>query len=76
MTKILTIDVWDTLLRREVHPDAIKLATSKYFFKLCSGHIKKLLPDHLHVHKLRRAFEKQLYQDSVQNSHYGEYHIE
>ena len=76
MTKILTIDVWDTLLRREVHPDAIKLATSKYFFKLCSGRIKKLMPDHLHVHKLRRAFEKQLYQDSLQNNQYGEYHIE
>lgn len=76
MAKLLTVDVWDTLLRREVHPDAIKLAASKYFFKLCPAHIKKLIPDHLHVHQLRRTVEKQLHQQSMQNNHYGEYHIE
>lgn len=30
--KLKTIDVWDTLLRRQCHPDTIKYATSKYFY--------------------------------------------
>lgn len=76
MARVLTVDVWDTLLRREVHPDAIKLAAAKYFFKLCPSHIRKLIPDHLHVHQLRHTIEKQLYQQSMHNNHYGEYHIE
>ena len=76
MAKILTIDVWDTLLRREVHPDAVKLATSKYFFKHCSGYIKKLIPDHMYIHKLRHVLEERLYLESLQENHYGEYHIE
>lgn len=30
--KIRTIDVWDTLLRRDCHPECIKLATAQYLF--------------------------------------------
>jgi FMN phosphatase YigB (HAD superfamily) len=32
MYKIRTIDVWDTLLRRDCHPECIKLATARHLF--------------------------------------------
>ena len=30
--KLKTVDVWDTILRRNCHPDFIKRSTSYYFF--------------------------------------------
>lgn len=32
--KILTIDVWDTLIRRRCHPDVIKMESFSYLLKL------------------------------------------
>src|SRR3569623_1352132 len=40
MYKLRTIDVWDTLLRRDCHPECIKLATAMHLFLGWFDHLK------------------------------------
>jgi FMN phosphatase YigB (HAD superfamily) len=39
--KLLSVDVWDTLLRRSCHPDEVKLSTSRYVFLKFNQILKK-----------------------------------
>ncbi|VVQ16125.1 hydrolase [Pseudomonas fluorescens] len=40
MYKLKTVDVWDTLLRRNCHPECIKLATAAHVYFLLFGRFK------------------------------------
>lgn len=52
MYKIRTIDVWDTLLRRDCHPECIKLATAQH---LLFGWITQLKPGFNNAWELYKA---------------------
>ena len=56
--KLLTVDVWDTLLRRKVHPDGIKLAASRYIFQALSFKTKQLFRSQQEILQLRQAIER------------------
>lgn len=43
--KVLTLDVWDTILRRKCHPDEIKILTAKYLFLNNFDNIKEEFKD-------------------------------
>jgi len=47
--KILSLDIWDTVLRRKCHPDEIKLATARFLYLTC---YQKLKVDYRDVQKL------------------------
>ncbi|WP_127960347.1 hydrolase [Serratia microhaemolytica] len=52
MYKIRTVDVWDTLLRRDCHPECIKLATARHLFL---GWFKQLKPEYRDVWSLYKV---------------------
>lgn len=48
---LITIDVWDTLLRRKCHPDAIKIHVSNF---LLNNYLQRLKPEYHDAWKLMR----------------------
>lgn len=66
--KILSLDIWDTVLRRKCHPDEIKLATARYLY---FSHYKDIKEDYLDIQRLlsaRIAAERM-----IANQHLPEY---
>lgn len=60
MYKIRTIDVWDTLLRRDCHPECIKLATAQQLFLGWANHLKPGFRDGWVLYKARLEAERTL----------------
>jgi predicted HAD superfamily hydrolase len=58
--KLITIDVWDTLLRRTCHPDDVKLHTCQYIFKKYSVYLKPKYCDLLELLKARQEAEHEI----------------
>lgn len=73
--KLLSIDVWDTLLRREVHPDGIKLATSRYIFQTLSFKTKQLFRNQQEILQLRQAIERKIIMRRLDGQLSGEYSL-
>lgn len=75
MYKLKTIDVWDTLLRRDCHPECIKLATARH---LLLGWSDKLIPncqDLWTLYKARLTVESKLAASSSVSGLDDEYEI-
>jgi FMN phosphatase YigB (HAD superfamily) len=75
MYALRTVDVWDTLLRRECHPECIKVIVAHHVFL---RHTDRLLPrygDHWGVYRARLDIEKTLAQESLQAGGDGEYTV-
>lgn len=51
--KIRTVDVWDTLLRRDCHPECIKLATAAYVFYALPGRFKPIYSGYWEIYRAR-----------------------
>lgn len=60
MYKIRTIDVWDTLLRRDCHPECIKLATAHHLLFGWHDQIKPAFRDGWVLYKARLEAERML----------------
>ena len=60
MYKLRTIDVWDTLLRRDCHPECIKLATSWHLFLGWTEQIKPEFRDGWALYRARLDVERTL----------------
>jgi FMN phosphatase YigB (HAD superfamily) len=58
--KLKTVDVWDTLLRRDCHPECIKLATAAHVYFQLSGKFKKTYPGYWDIYKARIDTELRL----------------
>jgi len=58
--KIKTVDVWDTLLRRDCHPECIKLATAAHVFFELFGHFKPLYTGYWDIYQARVDTEARL----------------
>jgi len=57
---LLTIDVWDTLLRRRCHPDLIKLAVARFLLLKHFDGLKRVYQDHWEIFRERCRVEKDL----------------
>lgn len=57
MVKIVTFDIWDTILKRKCHPEEIKLATCKYITYKYKNKIKKEYKTIYDILKLRNKIE-------------------
>ncbi|MDA8987510.1 HAD family hydrolase [Planktomarina temperata] len=71
-SKILSIDVWDTLIRRKTHPDASKLKSAEHLFLFHKETLKKNFRSKWDILHQRQAIEK-IFAD--QNMGYGEYNV-
>lgn len=71
--KLLTVDVWDTLLRRKAHPDCIKLATARFILMQFN---KRLATSYLSSEQILNArfnCENKLKQQGVTQGNDGEF---
>lgn len=75
MYKLRTIDVWDTLLRRDCHPECIKLATALHLFLGWSDRIKPDFPDHWALYHARVEAERRLAAEARTKGGDDEYEI-
>jgi FMN phosphatase YigB (HAD superfamily) len=75
MYKIMTIDVWDTLLRRDCHPECIKLATALHLFFGWRDQIKPEFRDSWLLYKARLEAESTIAQQTKVSGKDDEYEI-
>ncbi|MCG9032998.1 hypothetical protein [Laribacter hongkongensis] len=75
MYKIRTIDVWDTLLRRDCHPECIKLTTAQYLFLGWTDQIKPEFSDGWILYKARLEAERTLAEQARTDGKDDEYEI-
>jgi HAD superfamily hydrolase (TIGR01549 family) len=57
MNKIITFDIWDTLIKRKCHPEEIKLFTAKYMLLKYNKEIKEEYKDIYSILKERNNIE-------------------
>lgn len=75
MYKLRTVDVWDTLLRRECHPECVKLATSWHLFLGWRKQLKPKFSDGNLVYKERLEAESILARQAIEKGNDDEYEI-
>lgn len=75
MYKLRTIDVWDTLLRRDCHPECIKLATAHHFLLGWRDQIKPDFRDGWALYRARLEAERMLAAQAKDSGKDEEYEI-
>lgn len=75
MYKIRTIDVWDTLLRRDCHPECIKLATALHLLLGWDDQIRPEFRDGWALYKARLDAERMLAEHAKAGGKDDEYEI-
>ncbi|UGX85542.1 rhamnosyltransferase WsaF family glycosyltransferase [Phyllobacterium meliloti] len=73
---VLSLDVWDTLIRRNVSPDEIKLRTAKFITSTYRDHIDKFYWQPLRMLALRRLCEKMIGEENEEAGRDDEYTID
>jgi len=73
--KIRTIDVWDTLLRRDCHPECIKLATAQHLFLGWTNQLKTEFGNGWVLYKARLEAERRLAEQARAGGNDDEYEI-
>lgn len=76
MFRLRTVDVWDTLLRRRCHPEAIKLAVAQHIHLCFADSLWPGISDHWAIYNERLAIERDLAKSAEAAGHDGEYRIE
>ena len=71
-SKILSIDVWDTLIRRKTHPDASKLKSAAHLFIRYNQLLKSGFKSKWEILHQRQAIEKNF---AEKDMGFGEYNI-
>lgn len=75
MYKLRTLDVWDTLLRRECHPECIKVIVAHHVFLRHADRLAPQYGDHWSVYRARLEAEQALAQESLGKGGDGEYGV-
>lgn len=73
---LLSVDVWDTLLRRPCHPDEVKLFSSRYIYLSYHKRLKPEFHDPLLILGKRREIEETIARHNRARGLDGEYAIE
>ena len=74
--KLRTIDVWDTLLRRDCHPECIKLSTSLHLYIRFKGTLKERFVDHWEIYRARLEVEADLGSEARAAGNDDEYRLD
>lgn len=73
--KLKTVDVWDTLLRRDCHPECIKLATAAHVYFELPGKFKKNYQQYWDLYRARVDTEVRLAKAAREAGQDEEYEI-
>ncbi len=76
MYKLRTVDVWDTLIRRKCHPEAVKLATARYILLRAHNEAKEEFATPFDIYTKRQNVELLLAKEAELENKDGEYRIE
>ncbi len=76
VSQYVSLDLWDTILRRRCHPDEVKLFTAQKMLHLVFPHVEKDTFTTLDLLKRRQAVEFETGQVQCQNGYDDEYEIE
>lgn len=73
--RLLSLDIWDTILRRKCHPDAIKVCTSREFYLKAREYIKQDKRSLRELTKLRVDVEREIGTECQETGFDDEYDI-
>jgi FMN phosphatase YigB (HAD superfamily) len=76
MSPLVTVDVWDTLLRRRCDPEAVKLFTCQMAPLVLAGRMRPTLTNPFRIYHLRRRIEAGLAAEARASGLDGEYLLE
>lgn len=71
--KFVTLDIWDTIIRRNCHPDDVKKATSDYIINKLNGNVVDKYSSVENVLLLRQNIELELGRESQKKGFDDEY---
>lgn len=60
MQKLISFDIWDTILKRKCHPEEIKLATARYLYLKYEQDLKEKYKDIYEILKKRDEIEEEI----------------
>ncbi len=69
MAKIISFDIWDTIIKRKCHPEEIKLHTSKYILLKYENQLKEKYKDIYEILKIRDKIEAEECKRNKENGH-------
>ena len=75
MTKIISFDIWDTIIKRKCHPEEIKLATARYIILKYENDIKDKYKNIYEILKKRDEIEAEECKRNKENGHDDECRI-
>lgn len=76
MAKIISFDIWDTIIKRNCHPEEIKLATARYIILKYENKLKDRYQNIYEILKKRDEIEAEECKKNKENGHDDECKIE
>lgn len=76
MKKVISFDIWDTIIKRKCHPEEIKLKTLNYLYLTCKNELKEEYRSIYELLKTRDDIEYELCQKTKSNGFDDECKIE
>ena len=70
--KVITFDIWDTIIKRTCHPEEIKLHTLRYYYYKEFNEIKEEYRNELALYRLRDSIEVEEYEKAREKGVDGE----
>ena len=70
--KVITFDIWDTIIKRTCHPEEIKVHTLKYYYYKEYNKIKEEYRNELTLYRLRDSIEVEEYEKAREKGVDGE----
>ena len=67
MSKIISFDIWDTIIKRKCHPEEIKLHTAKYIVLKYGNQLKEKYKSIYEILKDRDSIEEKICKDNKKN---------
>lgn len=75
MTKIISFDIWDTIIKRKCHPEEVKLRTANYVMLKYEKELKEKYKDIYEILKLRDEIEANICKENKDAGHDDECRI-
>lgn len=75
MAKIISFDIWDTIIKRKCHPEEIKLATARYIILKYENDVKDKYKNIYEILKKRDEIEAEECKKNKENGHDDECRI-
>lgn len=76
MNKIISFDIWDTIIKRRCHPEEVKLHTAKYIILKYESKLRGKYKDIYEILKIRDEIEAKVCKDNKENGADDECRIE